>query len=252
LTDSHWSGSYWGDSSADNHWSGSYWGSFSSSKSGKSSGYNGKSGKSSFKSDEESDNEDYSPVGIALEDDAGALGNYGEDDDSDEEEHHSNDDNAGDLDDDFEALGDDGKSDYSGDEHYINDDNAESLNADSEDDGSDVSEGYSNNDDAGAWDDGKVFVSDDNEGYPNDVCFSNGNVVTCEGAPEGEAVHVKFSYSVETIEVDAEDIVSSLESAILDATVDYVLSQGSSYHGITRLSSSPEDYISGTTNLAIC
>jgi hypothetical protein len=94
-----------------------------------------------------------------------------------------------------------------------------------------------------AWeDDGH---DDDGTNYPNDVCFQKGKAVSCSGAPEGEAVHVEFSYSVETSGVDPEDAVSSLEGAILDAAVDYVSSMDSSYYGVTRVSSDPSGYISG-------
>lgn len=114
-------------------------------------------------------------------------------------------------------------------------------------------ESYHNDDDAEALiDDGDDDVSDHSEGYHNDVCLLDGNFITCEGAPEGEAVYVYFAYNVETSEVDPEDTVSSLESAILAAVVDYVSSPESSNYGITRLSSSPKDYISGKPKFVIC
>lgn len=99
-------------------------------------------------------------------------------------------------------------------------------------------------DDDGSWgDDG--YDDDEGANYYNDVCFHKGKVITCSGAPEGDAIHVEFSYSVETSGVDPEDTVSPLEGAILDATVDYVSSLDESYHGVTRVSSDPADYITG-------
>ncbi|KAL7504685.1 hypothetical protein ACHAXN_002270 [Cyclotella atomus] len=99
------------------------------------------------------------------------------------------------------------------------------------------------------WGGGNAWAGDDvgwveeDENYPNDVCFQKGEVVRCSGAPGGEAIHVEFSYSVETSGLDPEDTVPSLEGAILDAAVDYVSSLDSSYYGVTRVSSDPSDHI---------
>ena len=98
--------------------------------------------------------------------------------------------------------------------------------------------------DDGAWDDDGH--DDDGTGhYPNDVCFQKGEIVSCDGAPKGDAILVEFSYTAETSGVNPEDTVSDIEGAILAGAVDYVSSFDSSYGGVTRVSSSPEDYISG-------
>lgn len=89
---------------------------------------------------------------------------------------------------------------------------------------------------------------DDDDGWFNDgheVCFSKGKVVACQGPPEGDATHVEFSYSVETSGLDPEDTISDLEDAILKAAVDHVSSLESTYDVVTRVSSKPDDKISG-------
>ena len=99
--------------------------------------------------------------------------------------------------------------------------------------------------DDGAWDDDSSYDDDGTGHYPNDICFQNGEIVTCDGAPKGDAVYVEFSYSAETSGVNPEDTISDIEGALLAATVDYVSSLDSSHEGVIRVSSYPDDYISG-------
>lgn len=123
-----------------------------------------------------------------------------------------------------------------------------------EEEDDDYSPGIAWEDDAGVLDDDgndDDYDGGEDEHYPNDVCFSHGKVVTCDGEAKGEAVHVEFSYSVETSGVDAEDTVSPLEDAILAAAVDYVSSLDSSYYEVARVSSSPKDYITGKRRSSI-
>ena len=153
---------------------------------------------------------------------------------------------------DDEAWDDDGHDDEAWEDDGHDDDYSPVVSW--EDDGHDDGAWDDDGHDDGAWDDDRHDDGawdddghdDDGTGhYPNDVCFQKGEIVSCDGAPKGDAILVEFSYTAETSGVNPEDTVSDIEGAILAGAVDYVSSFDSSYGGVTRVSSSPEDYISG-------
>jgi len=129
------------------------------------------------------------------------------------------------------SLGKSGKGSEGG-AHYV-------WHSKSDDD--DVSRGDDDHDNSSAdfWED------DRNDDYPTDVCFSQRKEVACGGKPKGDAVYVEFSYIMETIGVDPEDVLSSVEGAILVGVADDMPSLGTAYNDVTQVSSSPKDHIKG-------
>jgi hypothetical protein len=134
-------------------------------------------------------------------------------------------------------------------DHYVDDTNGDDLGDDiGNNNGDDVDNNYlpPTNFDDDSQDDNGV----QGEHHPNDICFSKGNVIHCTDGTKGDPIIVEFFYNAETSGVDPETIVSPLEREILSSVSDYVSASAESY-GVTRISSSPEDYIKGEQNRSL-